>query len=83
MGSYNVIIMVNWIHHIAPATLKEKLQEYFAHSLQINGRIIIDTVRDPEYEFNHDIHFLADSLNGRLEKIGDYERGREIWVIKK
>ncbi|HRP31656.1 MAG TPA: class I SAM-dependent methyltransferase [Agriterribacter sp.] len=82
-GSYNVIVMVNWIHHVEPLTLKKKIEEYFEWFLQDGGVIIIDTVQDPEYEFNHNISFLTENVNCELVKIGDYERNREVWSIIK
>lgn len=82
-GSYDVIVMVNWIHHIDPLTLKNKIEEYFDLFLQDEGAIIIDTVQDPEYEFNHNISFLTGDVNCEVVKIGDYERHREVWGITK
>lgn len=82
-GSYDVIVMVNWIHHIEPLTLKNKIEEYFDLFLQDKGAIIIDTVQDPEYEFNHNISFLTGDVNCEVVKIGDYERHREVWGITK
>ncbi len=54
-GKYDVIVLVNWIHLINPAVLKSAITAYFNKSLNEEGVIIIDTVQDPEYEFNHDI----------------------------
>jgi SAM-dependent methyltransferase len=82
-GSYDVIVMVNWIHLIEPAILKSKISEYFNNSLKEEGFIIIDTVQDQEYKFNHDIQYLSVELGARVSKLGDYERQREIWVLKK
>lgn len=82
-GNYDVIIMANWIHHITPLVLKNKIEEYFSLSLLNDGAIIIDTVQDPEYEFNHNISFLTSGVNGEIVKIGNYERHREVWAIIK
>jgi len=78
---YDVIILVNWIHDIAPAVLKNKINEYFNTNLKKKGRIIIDTVQDKEYPYNHDINFLSKDLNCQISKIGDYERGRKVFAI--
>jgi len=82
-GQFNLLIMVNWIHHIDPETLKNKIQLYLAVNIYPGGEIIIDTVKDPEYRYNHDIEFLTTGLPVSVQKIGTYPRQREIWAIKK
>ena len=80
---YDVIVMVNWIHHIEPELLKSKIEEYFNNSLNQQGVIIIDAVQHPDYKFNHDINYLVQNIKSDTVKLGDYERQREIWLIKK
>lgn len=82
-GRFNLIVMVNWIHHIEPTLLRRKLEEFEKQNLHKEGEIIIDTVQDPAYKFNHDIKFLVKNMNGSLTRIGLYDRGREVWSIKK
>jgi SAM-dependent methyltransferase len=82
-GKYDVIVLVNWIHHIEPSLLKSRVASYFNNNLNEGGVIIIDTVQDPEYKFNHNILFLTDGINANVSKLGDYERRRQIWLIKK
>jgi cyclopropane fatty-acyl-phospholipid synthase-like methyltransferase len=82
-GLYDVIIMVNWIHNIEPKELKEKLEEYFFNNLNSNGEIIIDTVQDKEYRYNHSITYLTSALKAQVFKIGDFERQREVFSIIK
>ena len=82
-GSLNVLTMVNWIHHVEPETLKTKLSEYFNKNLLTKGEIIIDTVQDPTYKYNHDIKFLSKDLNCSIHCLGKYARKREVWAIKK
>ena len=79
----NVIVMVNWIHLIEPVLLSAQIRKYFAENLEPQGQIIIDTVQDKEYKFNHNIHFLTDGLSCKTFKIGAYDREREIWAIIK
>jgi SAM-dependent methyltransferase len=81
-GKYDLIVLVNWIHHIEPAVLKSGIAAFFNNGLNKGGVIIIDTVQDPEYRFNHDIRFLTDGIDADVNKLGDYERQREIWLIK-
>lgn len=78
-----IIVMVNWIHLIDPVLLKKQIKKYFSENLEAGGAIIIDTVQDKEYKFNHDIHFLTEGLACRVVKIGSYDRQREIWAILK
>jgi SAM-dependent methyltransferase len=82
-GKYDVIALVNWIHLIKPPVLKSAITAYFNKALNEEGVIIIDTVQDPEYEFNHDILFLTDGINARVKKLGNYERQRQVWLIEK
>jgi 2-polyprenyl-3-methyl-5-hydroxy-6-metoxy-1,4-benzoquinol methylase len=81
--NYNVISLINWIHHISPEILKNNIEKYFNINLTPNGLIIIDTVSDPNYKFNHDINFIISNLNCEIILIGEFERGRKIWAIKK
>lgn len=82
-GRFDTIIMVNWIHHIHPDVLRAKIAEYFDIHLTTGGVIVIDTVQDKAYEFNHDIAFLTNNLTCQLIRIGEYKRQREVWAIKK
>ena len=82
-NKFHIIIMVNWIHHIKSEILKNEIEYYFNNNIVDNGALIIDTVLDIEYKFNHDVIFLTNTLNCKLEKIGEYERGRMLWSINK
>ena len=82
-GKYDVILMVNWIHHIEPSVLKLKIQEYFVNVLNGGGTIILDTVDHAEYRYRHDIFFLTKDIKANVSKLGDYERQRSIWLITK
>jgi SAM-dependent methyltransferase len=82
-GTFDAILMVNWIHHVPPDTLKTKIANYFLNHLRPGGEMIIDTVQDKEYKFNHDIRFLTSGIPATVERLGEYQRQREIWLIKK
>ena len=82
-GKADGIIMVNWIHHIPPPVLKAKIEDYFLHHLLPGGEIIIDTVQHKEYKFNHDIGYLTKDCPATVSRVGDYERQRTIWSVKK
>lgn len=82
-GTFQVITMVNWIHHISPETLRNKIAAYMKANIEPGGCIIVDTVQDPAYRFNHDIDLLTAGLHSSVQKIGNYARGREVWAILK
>lgn len=82
-GKHDVLILVNWIHHIAPEVLRTKLEEYFTNHLNTNGELIIDTVQNQGYKYNHSIDFLVANLNCKLVEVNAYEMGRKIFAIKK
>ena len=58
--------MVNWIHNVEPKELKLKLNEYFFYNLKPNGEIIIDTVQDKEYQYNHSITYLTSEMKAKI-----------------
>jgi SAM-dependent methyltransferase len=80
-GRYDAIIMVNWIHHVPPATLKAGVRTYFSENLAPGGVIVLDTVGDEEYEFNHAIGDLAEGLDCSVVKVGDYARRRSVFAV--
>lgn len=83
IGKHDIILMVNWNHQIAPDLLKKYFVEYFNNNLNENGCIIMDTVDNKDYEYNHDINFLTDSIDCELTKLGTYTYNRSIWIILK
>lgn len=82
-GQADCVIMVNWIHLVPPAVLREKIKDYFDHNLLPGGEIFIDTVQDKDYKYNHDIVWLTADLGATVSRLGKYDRQREIWSIKK
>lgn len=82
-GKYDVILLVNWIHHIEPSTLKAYIAMYFEVNLPVAGTIILDTVANPAYKHNHDIDYLTGGLDCSLRCIGTFENDRKVWAIKK
>jgi 2-polyprenyl-3-methyl-5-hydroxy-6-metoxy-1,4-benzoquinol methylase len=80
---YDVITMVNWIHHIEPVVLKKNIEQYFRHNLVAGGELLIDTVQDRAYRYNHNIEFLTGGVPCTIFRIGEYARQREVFAIKK
>jgi SAM-dependent methyltransferase len=82
-GKWNVIVLVNWIHHIEPSVLKENIQTYFSENLLSGGCVVVDTVQASNYKYNHDISFLSADISCNLVKIGSYESQREVFAMFK
>lgn len=82
-GKFELIIMVNWIHHVPPDILKDNIAQMYKTNIRQNGEIIIDTVQDKSYEFNHNITYLTNGLNCSISRLGVYARQREVWAIRK
>ncbi len=80
VGVYNVIIMVNWIHQVDPEPLRQAVRTCVAHHLHPGGGVVLDTVEDPAYRYNHDVHLLAPT-GTVIEHVGQYARGRHVWVV--
>ena len=82
-GFYDYILMVNWIHHVPPEILRSGITKMFDSNLNKFGTIIIDTVDDSAYKFNHDIEFITSDIKAKIFLIGTYERERRVWAIIK
>ncbi len=81
-GRYNAIVLVNWIHQIPPHPLADGLRALYTRHLEPGGALIVDTVRDPGYTYNHDIAALAPP-GSSIEHVGRFARGRDIWALRK
>jgi SAM-dependent methyltransferase len=82
-GQWDAIVMVNWIHMIEASVLRDGIARYFAANLRVGGELVVDTVRDPDYTFNHSIEELTRGLRCSVTKLGEFERGRELYTIRK
>ena len=81
-GDYNAIIMVNWIHEIEPERLRQAVHACFANHLRDGGCLILDTVQDSAYTYNHDVRKVVAS-GAVVDRLGQYPRGREVWVVRR
>lgn len=80
VGVYNAIVMVNWIHQVDQETLARAVHTYAAAHLLPGGAVVLDTVDDPAYDYNHDVRALA-WPGASVGQIGRYARGRHVWVL--
>lgn len=82
VGTYNAIVMVNWIHDIAPEQLHQAVGDCFSQHLALGGSLVLDTVKDPAYTYNHDIQRLAPP-GAVTRHLGRYSRNRDVWGLEK
>ena len=82
VGTHNAIIMVNWIHDIEPEQLRLAVGDLFSAHLAPGGSLVLDTVQDPTYTYNHDIQRLAPP-GAVTDHLGRYARNRDVWFIRR
>ena len=82
LGTYNAIVMVNWIHAIEPDRLQAAVEKYVSRHLARGGSLVLDTVQDPAYTYNHDIQRLSPP-GAATDHLGRYSRHREVWLIRR
>lgn len=80
-GRYHAIVMVNWIHQIDPETLQRAIAAGFRDHLLPGGAIVVDTVADPAYTYNHDIQRLTPPGASAVH-LGRYPNNRDIWMLR-
>ena len=66
---------------IDPERLHQSLSLYYAQHLRPGGAIVLDTVEDPAYGYNHDVRRLAPA-GASIDHLGEYPRGRHVWVVR-
>lgn len=82
-GRYDAIILVNWIHNIAPDILKAAIDNLFAEHLPTGGRMVLDVLENATYRYNHDIGDLCAELDCEIQLSPVFEFGRRIAMVKK
>jgi SAM-dependent methyltransferase len=94
-GTYDVVILVNWIHTIDSKTLKKKLEFIYKNNLSCGGEIIFDVVTDQTnpsiYKHRHSPQFLNKNIGSVIKSLGNFVisskisgQNREIFsLIKK
>jgi SAM-dependent methyltransferase len=80
-GSHDVLILVNWIHHVETDVLANAIARYATDNLQADGEIVVDTVSDPTYRYNHSIDALTGQLECTVSELGTFAHGRRVWAI--
>lgn len=83
VGNFDAIVLVNWIHHLAPAVLKDGLKQLFSANLNPHGVLIFDVVANESYRFNHDWRYLTSELDCQTRLFGPFEYGRYLVFVEK
>jgi 2-polyprenyl-3-methyl-5-hydroxy-6-metoxy-1,4-benzoquinol methylase len=81
IDKYDAIIMVNWPHNINPMKLQLIVHSIIKKNLNKGGCMILDTIENTKYKYNHDIAFLTNSIFCDVTMIASYEMGRKIYGI--
>jgi SAM-dependent methyltransferase len=81
-GVHDAIVMVNWIHLHDSGTLGRAIASYFKDHLRPGGVLVLDTVADPAYTYNHDVKGLAPA-GATAHHVGRYPRNRDVWALLK
>ncbi len=79
LWDFNAVLLLNWPHEIEAKKLKIKL-DIMIEEMSIGSQIIIDTVSDNNYQFNHNIADLFSGRNVKIKIISSYER-RVVYAI--
>lgn len=82
-GTFEAIIMVNWIHEIPPQILAEKFNTLFTAHLKPGGELIFDVLDNPDYKYNHSPNELTSGINADLSLIGRYDYNRHVYSARK
>ena len=72
--------MVNWIHQIEPDRLRNWIAACVGTNLKPGGCLLLDTVRDPACDYNHNVHYLTPA-GLAVHHLGSYARQRDVWVL--
>jgi cyclopropane fatty-acyl-phospholipid synthase-like methyltransferase len=81
-GTYDLIVMVNWIHEVNPDVLRQNFEKYFRNNLNRDGTVILDTVQDKNYTHNHNIDFLTKNISCTVYEIGNDVAQRKVYAIR-
>ena len=79
-GTFDAIVMVNWIHQIEPERLRDWIAGRVMSNLRPGGCLLLDTVRDLAYDYNHDVQHLAPA-GVIVHHLGSYARQRHVWAL--
>jgi O-antigen/teichoic acid export membrane protein/SAM-dependent methyltransferase len=79
-GRFDAILMVNWPHECEAAAVRGAVAAFLRDHLNPGGAVVIDTVQDQAYRYNHRIDDLTPD-GCVASKIGEFARQREVWEI--
>lgn len=74
-GTFDYIVICNWIHNIAPDELRNAFEKMFRDNLNPGGELIFDTVSGEHYPHCHDERFLSANILTEPYLIGEHGGG--------
>lgn len=85
--SYDLIIIVNWIHNLDHINLSCILKKLFIHHLNNGGLLIFDVVDNPGYLYNHSAKQLIGNLieenDAYFIEYDGFSFGRKLVFLRK
>ena len=79
LWDFDAILLINWPHEIPGNILKNKL-DAMTDKMKVGSRIIIDTVGDHGYKFNHNINDLFNEDSFEIDVISTYG-SRTVYAV--
>ena len=73
-GSYDVIVICNWIHKFQPDYLRQKFEKMYKFNLNHEGEIIFDIIEraTPFHPYAHSVENLNSLIHAQVTEIGRY-----------
>lgn len=82
-GIYDIVIAVNWLHNFENETIRINFLEIFNSNVSENGLLIIDSIDNPKYRFNHNFEKYFATTKSEVRVLGKYQSNRKVLYIKK
>ena len=82
-GICDFVVAVNFLHHYNPVELKKALDKIYEYHLSKNGLLVVDTVQNTGYEYNHKIDQLTAGWTCDVLTKDGYEYSRSVHFILK
>lgn len=73
-GTWDVIILVNWVHNLEPSRFQNILETMYNDNLATGGEIVIDLISDVSvlHAYAHNLELLLKNIRPKIVQIGSY-----------
>ena len=73
-GTWDVIILVNWVHNLEPSRFQNILETMYNDNLATGGEIVIDLISDVSvlHAYAHNLELLSQNIRPKIVQIGTY-----------